>query len=76
MNIDPREFNDLSRKAAELMSDTADVPGVLRSRLGEQHQLTQAAQQMSASIEAFVRELRSFDASSEPAAADPYTNTY
>ncbi len=72
MNFDPREFNDLTRKATEMMSDTADVPTVLRSRLGEQHQLTRAAGVMVASIETFVRELRSFDASAEPVVTDTY----
>ena len=76
MNIDPREFNELGRKAAELMSDTADVPSVLRNRLGEQHELTRAAEQMVASIETLMRELRSFDASAEPALSDPYQNSY
>ncbi|HTW67705.1 MAG TPA: hypothetical protein VME17_23975 [Bryobacteraceae bacterium] len=76
MTIDLREFNELSRKAAELMSETADVPSVLRNRLGEQHDLTHAAERMATSIETFVRELRSFDASSEPAVTDSYTNPY
>jgi hypothetical protein len=63
MNFDTRGFSELTRKAAELMADTADVPTVLRSRLGEQHELTRAAQEMVANIEALARELRSFDAS-------------
>jgi hypothetical protein len=72
MNLDPRDFSALRRKATELMSETADVPTVLRSRLGEQHELTRAAGEMVASIEIFVRELRSFDASAEPLATDAY----
>ena len=72
MNFDTRGFSDLTRKATEMMSDTADVPNVLRSRLGEQHQLTRAAGEMVASIEIFVRELRSFDASAEPVVTDNY----
>jgi hypothetical protein len=76
MSIDLREFNELSRRAADLLSDTADVPGVLRNCLGEQHELTHSAERMAASIEAFVRELRSFDVSAEAAAADPYPNSY
>jgi len=63
MNFDTRGFSELTRKATELMADTADVPAVLHSRLGEQHELTRAAQEMVANIEALVRELRSFDAS-------------
>jgi hypothetical protein len=70
MNFDTRGFSQLTRKATDLMSDTADVPTVLRSRLGAQHELTRAAQQMVASIETFVRELRSFDASAEPVVTD------
>jgi hypothetical protein len=62
MTFDNRGFSDLTRRATELMSDTADVPIVLLSRLGEQHRLTRAAQQMVANIEALARELRSFDA--------------
>jgi hypothetical protein len=76
MNIYPGEFNEFGRKASELMSDTADVPSVLRSRLGEQHELTRAADQMTASIETLVRELRSFDASAEPMVTDTYQDPY
>ena len=46
MIIDARELNDLTRRATDLMSETADVPRVLRNRLGEQHQLAQAAEEM------------------------------
>jgi hypothetical protein len=74
MNLDPGDFSALRRKATELMSETADVPIVLRSRLGEQHELTRAAGEMVASIETFVRELRSFDASAEPVIADTYSD--
>ncbi len=72
MNFDTRGFSELTRRATEMMSDTADVPSLLRSRLGEQHELTRAAGQMVANIETLVRELRSFDASAEPAVADTY----
>jgi len=70
MTFDTRGFSQLTRQATDLMSETADVPTVLRSRLGAQHQLTRAAQEMVASIEIFVRELRSFDASGEPVVTD------
>lgn len=70
MNFDTRGFSQLTRQATDLMSETADVPTLLRSRLGEQHELTRAAQEMVASIESFVRELRSFDASGEPVVTD------
>jgi hypothetical protein len=72
MNFDTRGFSELSRRATDMMSDTADVPTVLRSRLGEDHALTRAADEMVASIETFVRELRSFDASAEPVVTDTY----
>jgi len=72
MNFDLRGFSELTRKATEMMSETAEVPAVLRSRLGEQHELTRAADEMVASIETFVRELRAFDASAEPVVTDTY----
>lgn len=72
MIIDARELNDLTRKATDLMSETADVPRVLRNRLGEQHPLAQAAEEMQGSIETFVRELRCFDLSAQTAGADTF----
>jgi hypothetical protein len=72
MIIDARELNELTRKATELMSETADVPRILRNRLGEQHGLAQAAEQMQGSIEDFVRELRCFDISAQNIAADTF----
>jgi hypothetical protein len=56
MIIDVRELNDLTRRATQLMAETADVPRVLRNRLGEHHQLAQAAEEMQGSIETFVLE--------------------
>ena len=41
MIIDARELNALTRRATDLMSETADVPRVLRNRLGGQHPLVQ-----------------------------------
>ena len=70
MNIDARELNDLTRRATELMSETSDVPRVLRNRLGERHELALAAEEMQGSIETFVRELRCFDISAQNVAAD------
>jgi hypothetical protein len=72
MIIDARELNDLTRRATDLMSETADVPRVLRNRLGEQHQLAQSAELMQGSIEIFVRELRCFDVSAQIVEADPF----
>ncbi len=54
------------------MSETADVPRVLRNRLGEQHPLAQAAEEMQGSIETFVRELRCFDLSAQTVGADTF----
>ena len=70
MTIDARELNEFTRKATDLMSETADVPRILRNRLGEQHQLAQAAEQMRGSIENFLRELRCFDLSAQTSGAD------
>jgi hypothetical protein len=72
MNIDSRELNEFTRKATDLMAETADVPRVLRNRLGERHELSIAAEEMLGSIEIFVRELRCFDVSAETVAADTF----
>ena len=72
MIIDARELHELTRRATQLMSETADVPRVLRNRLGEQHQLAQAAEEMQGSIETFVRELRCFDVSAQTVVADTF----
>ena len=70
--MDTRELNEFTRKATELMFDTAEVPMVLRNRLGDQHPLAQAAEEMQQSIERFVRELRCFDVSAQTADADTF----
>jgi len=72
MSIDARELSDFRRRATELMSQTADVPSILRRRLGQQHQLAQAADEMLDSIENFVRELRAYDISDRTAPADTF----
>ena len=72
MNFDTRGFSQLTRRATDLMAETADVPNVLRIRLGEQHELTRAAREMVASIETFVRELRCFDISAQTVAAETF----
>lgn len=72
MIIDARELNDLTRKATDLMSETADVPRVLKNRLGEQHQLAKAAAEMQGSIENFVQELRCFDLSAQTVEVDTF----
>ena len=65
MTLDTRELNEFTRKATELMSETSDVPRILRNQLGDQSRLVQSAEEMLASIEQFVRELRCFDISGE-----------
>ena len=72
MIIDARELNDLTRRATDLMSETADVPRILRNRLGDQHQLANAAEEMQRSIETFVQELRCFDISAQTVGADVF----
>ena len=72
MYIDLRELNDLTRRATQLMSDTSDVPRVLRNQFGEHHELAQAADEMQGSIETFVRELRCFDVSAQRRGAETF----
>lgn len=75
MTIDAMELNQLTRKATDLMSETADVPRLLRNRLGDEHELARAAEQMQGSIESFVRELRRFDVSDQPSQTDPFKDS-
>jgi hypothetical protein len=70
--IDGTELNELTRKATDLMSETADVPRILRNQLGEHHRLARAAEEMQESIASFVRELRCFDVSAQAMAADNF----
>ena len=72
MTIDARELNELTRKATELMSETADVPRILRNQLGDQNQLARAAEQMQDSIENFLQELRCFDLSAQAFPTDTF----
>ena len=60
MPFDQSDFNELTRKASELTLDIADVPRLLRLRLGPDHELAKAAEEMLGRLETFVRELRSF----------------
>lgn len=70
MTLDTRELNEFTRKATELMSETSDIPRILRNQLGEEHRLAQAAEEMLGSIEQFVRELRHFDISAGNSSED------
>jgi hypothetical protein len=65
MPFDQSDFSELTRKAAALILETADVPRLLRLRLGPEHELAKAADEMLGRLEIFVRELRSFHASAE-----------
>ena len=70
MTFDQSDFNELTRKAAELTSTTADVPRLLRLRLGPDHELAKAAEEMLGRLETLVRELRSFHGSPEADKSD------
>ena len=65
MDFDQSDVNGLTRRATDLSAETADVARLLRVRLGADHQLTRSANEMIGSLEAFVRELRSFSASAD-----------
>jgi len=60
MVFDQSDFNELTRKAAEVTLQAADVPRLLRLRLGPEHELSKAAEEMLGRLETLVRELRSF----------------
>ena len=70
MPFDQSDFDELTRKAAELTLETADVPRLLRLRLGPEHELAKAADEMLRRLESFVRELRSFHGSAETDQSD------
>jgi hypothetical protein len=72
MMIDARELNDLTRRATDLMTETADVPRILANQLGEQHPLAQSGALMQESIESLVRELRCFDISDQAVASEAF----
>lgn len=65
MYFDQSDFNDLTRKAADLILETADVPRLIKLRLGAEHELAKSAELMLDRLEAFVRELRSYHGSWE-----------
>ncbi len=72
MNIDSRDLREFTRRATDLMSETAEVPRLLQIRLGQNHPLTHAAIEMQARIEELVRELRYFDIPAQSSEADGY----
>lgn len=65
MNFDQTDFNELTRRAAELVLETADVPRLIKLRLGSEHELAKSAEEMLGRLETFVRELRAYDASAD-----------
>ena len=75
MPLHPRELSELTRKATELLSDTTDVPRLLRMRLGPEHSLSSSGEDMLGSIETLVRELRTFDASVQEDGSDDLERT-
>jgi hypothetical protein len=60
MHVTQNHYNDLTRKATELMSDSEEVARLLRARLGSGHHLVVSAKDVQESVEALVRELRCF----------------
>jgi len=63
MHVHDSNLNELTRKAADLMSDTEDVARLLKARLGAEHALVRSANDMHASLESLARELRCLCAS-------------
>lgn len=63
MDFDQSDMHELTRKATDLMSETADIARLLKVRLGVGHHLSRCAGGMLESMESLVRELRSFCAS-------------
>ena len=63
MHVHDSNLNELTRKAADLMSDTEDVARLLRARLGAEHELVRSANDMHASLESLAHELRCLCAS-------------
>jgi len=62
ISFDESDLKELARRAAQLSSDTSEVPRLLRVRLGPDHALTKLADEMLDSLETFTRDLRSFRA--------------
>jgi len=60
MYFDQSEFNELATRAAALTRDIADVPRLLRARLGPGHDLAQSAEEMLNTLEQLVHALRSY----------------
>ena len=63
MHVHDSNLNELTRTAADLMSDTEDVARLLKARLGAEHELVRSANDMHASLESLAHELRCLCAS-------------
>jgi hypothetical protein len=63
MYVHDSNLIELTRKAADLMSDTEDVARLLKARLGAEHELVRSANDMHASLETLAHELRCSSAS-------------
>jgi hypothetical protein len=58
MHVNQSNLHELTRKAADLMSDTEDVARLLKARLGAEHEVVRSANDMHASLESLAHELR------------------
>jgi hypothetical protein len=65
VQVNHSEFNELTRKANDLMSETEDVARLLKARLGAEHEVVRSANDMHQSLEILAHELRSFCASAD-----------
>lgn len=70
MDSDLKDFNELTRRASNLLLDTMDIPRLLRTRFGAQHEVVDAADEMVVSLETFVHELRRYHGAAEPSDSD------
>jgi hypothetical protein len=65
MHVNQSNLNELTRKAAGLMSDTEDVARLLKARLGAEHEVVRSANDMHASLESLAHQLRCLCASDD-----------
>jgi len=65
MHVNQSNLNELTRKAADLMSDTEDVARLLKARLGAEHEVVRSANDMHASLESLAHQLRCLSASDD-----------
>ena len=65
MHVNQSNLHELTRKAADLLSDTEDVARLLKARLGAEHAVVRSANDMHASLESLAHELRCLCASDD-----------